>query len=123
MMWLFLILAALAVLAGLVILASYICYRLVFTVDREKIDPRKPDTNPQYFPYRDKLLDQIDKTDAIPYEAVQIRSSEGLELHGRYYETAPGAPVQILLHGYRGSPCGISAWDCPWLWNTAATPC
>ena len=104
MMWLFWILGALAVLAGLVILAAYICYRLVFTVDREKIDPRKPDTDPQYVPYRDRLLDQVDKTDAIPYEAVRIRSSEGLELYGRYYETAPGAPVQILFHGYRGSP-------------------
>ena len=50
MIWLFWILAALAVIAGLVVLASYICCRLVYSVDRDRIDPRKPDTNPQYFP-------------------------------------------------------------------------
>ena len=104
MIWLFWILAALAVIAGLVVLASYICCRLVYSVDRDRIDPRKPDTNPQYFPYQEKLLAAIDAADAIPYEEVRIRSSDGLELYGRYYETAPGAPVQIQFHGYRGSP-------------------
>lgn len=104
MMWLFWIPAALAVAAGLVVLASYICCRLVYSVDRDRIDPRKPDTDPQYVPYREKLLAAVDTADAIPYEEVRIRSSDGLELFGRYYETAPGAPVQIQFHGYRGSP-------------------
>ena len=32
-----------------------------------------------------------------------ITTKDGLRLHGRYYETAPGAPVQILFHGYRSN--------------------
>lgn len=101
MIWLFLIPAA---LAGLWLLAAYLCYRLVFTVDKERIDPRKPDTNPQYFPYKDRLLAEIDRADAIAYEDVTIRSRDNLTLHGRYYEKTSGGPVQILFHGYRGSP-------------------
>jgi fermentation-respiration switch protein FrsA (DUF1100 family) len=33
---------------------------------------------------------------------VQITSFDGLVLRGRYYEYAPGAPIELMLHGYRG---------------------
>ena len=46
----------------------------------------------------------IDALNARPYEAVSIRSRDGLRLSGRYYHTAEGAPLAILCHGYRGTP-------------------
>lgn len=107
MTWFLWILGALAVLAAIAVLASYICYQIVFSVNKEECsDPRKPNTDPQYAPLTKTLLAEIDRADAIPFEEVRIRSSEGIELYGRYYETAPGAPVQILFHGYRGNPIG-----------------
>ncbi len=39
-----------------------------------------------------------------PSEPVSIRSYDGCMLYGRYYHSADGAPLQILFHGYKGSP-------------------
>ena len=34
-------------------------------------------------------------------EKITIRSEDGYSLHGRYYHVQDGAPLQILIHGYR----------------------
>ena len=39
----------------------------------------------------------------MPREHFTIRSFDGLELHGDFFEYAPGAPMEIMFHGYRGS--------------------
>ncbi len=39
----------------------------------------------------------------LPYEAVSITSHDGLHLMGKYYHVQKGAPLQIQMHGYRGS--------------------
>ena len=39
-----------------------------------------------------------------PYEEVNIRSRDGINLHARYYHNRDGAPVEIQIHGYRGHP-------------------
>ena len=46
----------------------------------------------------------IRRLQALPYESVSIRSYDGLTLHGRYYHSASGHPLAILVHGYRGTP-------------------
>jgi fermentation-respiration switch protein FrsA (DUF1100 family) len=40
---------------------------------------------------------------ALKYEAVTVTSFDGLTLHGKFYEYAPGAPIELMFHGYRGS--------------------
>ena len=40
---------------------------------------------------------------ALPHEDVSITSFDGLTLRGKYYEYAPGAPIELMFHGYRGS--------------------
>ena len=41
---------------------------------------------------------------AIPFEAVSVKSFDGLALFGRYYPARePNAPLQIQFHGYRGT--------------------
>ena len=40
---------------------------------------------------------------AVPCEEWRIRSFDGLELVARYYHAADGAPLEIMMHGYRGS--------------------
>ena len=37
------------------------------------------------------------------YTEARILARDGVELYGRYYHVADGAPTHILLHGYRGS--------------------
>lgn len=98
------VLAAAAAAAAVAGGARY-CYHSVFTVDKARCsDPKKPDTDPQYLAIEDDLMAQVDRAAALPWEQVQIRSHDGLMLAARYYETAPGAPVQIQCHGYRGNP-------------------
>lgn len=39
----------------------------------------------------------------MPCEELWITSFDGLKLYGRYFEYAPGAPIELMFHGYRGS--------------------
>lgn len=73
--------------------------------------PRKP-RNPEvleipggkaYAPHRENMENWIRAARALPQERVSIRSFDGLTLTGVYYEYAPGAPMEIMFHGYRGN--------------------
>ena len=98
-------LITLAVLAALVLLISYICFRMAFYASRkEKPNPDEffiPDDS-IYGGFRDLLVTWMKAAKCLPQENISIRSFDGLELCGTYYEYAPGAPIEILLHGYRG---------------------
>ena len=41
--------------------------------------------------------------EALPKEDVYITSFDGLKLYGKYYEYKEGAPIEILVHGYKGN--------------------
>ena len=96
----------LAAIILLVLAVSYYCYRRVFYSP-----PRKPVAKDEYeIPpgeiyeeYRDKMVNWMKETRALPCERVSITSFDGLTLRGRYYEYAKGAPVEILFHGYQGT--------------------
>lgn len=49
------------------------------------------------------MLRLIHDFEALSCEQVYITSKDGLLLHGRYYHTKDGAPLQIQCHGYRGT--------------------
>ena len=92
----FLILAVLGI--------SFVCFRMAFYADR------KPDTEefplpvgPEYEPHRELMKKFIIQTRALPHEAGEITSFDGLKLRGKYYEYAPGAPIELMFHGYRGN--------------------
>ncbi|MBO4406613.1 MAG: alpha/beta hydrolase, partial [Clostridia bacterium] len=53
---------------------------------------------------KEKMRAMIARLDAVPFEPVEIRSSDGLTLRGRYYHAGDGAPLSIGFHGYRGTP-------------------
>ena len=50
------------------------------------------------------MIAWIDAMRAQPYRLCETRARDGLTLRGRYYETDPAAPIEILFHGYRGNP-------------------
>ena len=102
-MTLFLII--LAVLAALVLLISYICFRMAFYADRkpEKLaDEFDIPHSSIYGGYRDRLIEWMKAAKKLPQEDIAIKSFDGLTLRGTYFEYAPGAPIEILFHGYRG---------------------
>ena len=95
-----------AVIAFAVLLIAYICYRMAFFAPKRKNVPDgtiQLPTGEVYGPYRKVIEDWAKEVRAMPYEDVFITSFDGLTLHGKYYEYAPGAPIELMFHGYRGS--------------------
>ena len=96
-----------AVLVVAVLIGAYVCYKKTFySPDRQ---PRQDDSvelpeGAPYEPYWDSMTAWALETRALPHEDLQIRSFDGLVLRGKYYEYAPGAPIEIMFHGYRGTP-------------------
>lgn len=98
------ILGALALVAALVILISYICYRITFMRKiYGPIDPHDALDSEGIKPYREVAIRMISELSQVPFEEIRIKSHDGLTLYGRYYKGLDGAPVEIQLHGYRSS--------------------
>ena len=99
------IIAALAVVIA-VLVVSYVCYRKAYYNPKPKnFDPERIDIpdGEIYEPYRQIMTDWVRWTRGLPHEKVEIRSDDGLILRGKYYEYAPGAPIELMFHGYRGN--------------------
>lgn len=99
------ILGVAAVALLLVLLVSFICFRKAFYSPRKKALGEEEYRLPNgavYEKYRDVMIGWIKEVRAMPHEDVHITSFDGLTLRGKYYEYAPGAPIELLFHGYRG---------------------
>ena len=96
----------------IVVLAiSYYCFHQVFFVNRKKKDDREyPLPKGEiYEPYYEQMISWIEETRAMPQKEVEITTFDGLTLRGRYFEYTPNAPIELMLHGYRGqSECDLS---------------
>lgn len=102
MLWIFITAAILVI----ILIASRICYRLVFyNANISEHDPYVVPSGEQYAKVGETILKTIANLDALPYEYVEIISHDGIRLAGRYYHFYDNAPVQILFHGYRS--CGL----------------
>lgn len=90
----------------LTLLISFVCFRKAFYA------PRKKNANEEEFKlpngaiyecYRDVMTQWMKEMRAMPHEDMQITSFDGLTLCGKYYEYSPGAPIELMFHGYRGT--------------------
>lgn len=102
MMWILLIFLVLtAVLLGVLVW----CYRFGFySAPRKPLPPDHMElpVGEIYEAYREKMEGWIREARALPQEHFEITSFDGLKLRGIFYEYAPGAPIEIMFHGYRG---------------------
>ncbi len=102
----FWVLAVAAFILAAVLIISYVCFRMAFYVP-----PRKQETEngldlpkgKDYDPYKDVMTRLALETKNTPYEEFSITSFDGLTLYGKYYEYEPGAPTELMFHGYRGT--------------------
>ena len=97
---------ALCVLILLILLTSYICFRIVFYVKRkdEIISDKIPVPDGViYEPYHELMRKWTKETREYDHQDFTIRSHDGLVLHAKYFEHTPGAVTEIMFHGYRGS--------------------
>ncbi len=96
-------------LAGLAVLwlaLTYICFRMAFYVTKKQRTPKEEFEIPPgkiYEPHRNRMVAWMKEVRALPCEAFSIVSHDGLRLYGRFYEYAPGAPMELMFHGYRGN--------------------
>ena len=89
----------------LILLISFLCFRMAFYAPRKKKSDEafKLPNGAIYERYRDVMIGWMKELRAMPHENVRITSFDGLTLHGKYYEYAPGAPIELMFHGYRGN--------------------
>ncbi len=101
--WIVLSVAAFLTLCAL--LTAYICYRRVF-YNGKKVKNVEEFSIPEgdiYEPYREEMINWIKQKRALPHTEVSVTSFDGLTLYGEYFEYAPGAPIELMFHGYRGN--------------------
>ena len=90
----------------LILLIAYACYCLTFYSPKRKVLPEDVVEIPSgkiYEAFREPMEKWIRETRAMPHEEMSITSFDGLTLHGKYYEFAPNAPIELMFHGYRGN--------------------
>lgn len=99
------ILAVVTTITLLILLISYICFYLAFYVPRKKNNHEEYPIPPGkiYEPFRDTFIEWMKELRSLPCEKVSIKSFDGLTLCGKFYEYEPGAPIELMFHGYRGN--------------------
>jgi len=98
--------AVVGVLALLLLLICYICFHMAFYAKPRKKLPGEGIRFPEgeiYLPFREMMANWAKEVQALPHTEMHVTSFDGLQLYGKYYEYAPGAPIELMFHGYRGS--------------------
>ena len=106
MLALWIILGAVIVLALMIVLLSYLCFRMAFySPDRPAIPSDAIDIpeGEAYEEFREDMEKWARDLRAMPHEEMSITSFDGLTLRGKFYEYAPNAPIELMFHGYRGT--------------------
>ena len=92
----------LALGAACAVSGTWIAYDIVFRrSERRQADHHE--IPPEDEGYREESIKNIDILLETPYEAVAIRSHDGLKLRGKFYEGRSGAPLLLFFHGYRST--------------------
>ena len=89
--------------AAVCLAAAFVCFVLVFYAPRRPLPEYPVPKGAAYEPFHSIMVEGIRRLRAQPHETFTIRSHDGLTLSGRYFEYAPGAPIEVMFHGYRGS--------------------
>ena len=92
----------LALGAACAVSGTWLAYDIVFRrSERRQADHHE--IPPEDEGYREESIKNIDILLETPYEAVTIRSHDGLKLRGKFYEGRSGAPLLLFFHGYRST--------------------
>ena len=105
-MILWILMGAVLFAAAAVLLISYICFRMAFLARPHPVCAPEDIDIPEgeiYEPFRPQMEAWTREVRAMPREHFTVQSFDGLTLHGDYFEYAPGAPIELMFHGYRGS--------------------
>ena len=102
-------LISISVLAAVILVitvTSYVSFRMAFYNPEKNKTDNEAYSIPEgkvYLPYREQLISWQKQIDETPHDKVEITSFDGLKLRGKFYETKKGAPIELMMHGYRGN--------------------
>lgn len=97
------IIAILGVLLLVLVGGAYYAYRVAFFSPRKGREKIPTVHGSHYDVHKEEISRIFHQLHDRPCETVTITSHDGLQLNGRYYHTADGAPLDIAFHGYRSS--------------------
>lgn len=101
--WYYIVLIVIGAILLLLFILLVICFNLTFYNGKKKgVMIYLPDQD-IYKAYHDVMRQDIENAQKMKYEEINIKSFDGLTLYGRYYEKIKGAPIEIMVHGYKGS--------------------
>ena len=106
MIWIGVTLGILSIIAIIILITSYVCYRMVFYSPKRRELGEDEFEIPEgeiYEVFREEMVEWTKMTRSYPHEDLEIRSFDGLTLRGRYYECKKGAITELLFHGYQGN--------------------
>lgn len=85
------------------LITMIVCFFRIFYNSRKPCEEEFPIPEGHiYEVHREQMVRWIRDARAYPYREFSITSYDGLTLRGRYFEQEKGAPIELLLHGYRG---------------------
>ena len=96
---------ALSVVILMAVVTAYICFRMTFYIPDKYKKSTEEFPTPHgkiYDPYRESMIEWLKEVRAKNPSEHYCISFDGLKLFGRFYECSPDAPIELLMHGYRG---------------------
>lgn len=100
---------ALWIVLGIIIvffITLLICFFITFYTpnrSQEYLNRYKLPAGKEYLKYEKELMDSMKLVRNMNCERVEIKSFDNLTLKGRYFEFNAGAPIELMMHGYRGN--------------------
>lgn len=92
---------ALISLLLLILIISYVTFRMVFLSVREKHPKLYDGLKGNLDEKKARCLHLVDTFAKIEYKEVTARSRDGLTLFAKYYHCSDSAPLEIQFHGYK----------------------
>lgn len=106
MPFLWITLGILGFLALAVLVTAYVCHRMMYRAPARRIlgeDEYEIPEGDIYEVFREDMIAWTKMIRAYPYKEYAIQSFDGLTLRAKFFECKPGAPIELMFHGYKGN--------------------
>ena len=106
MQWWAILLIALGAILLLILGISFYCFMRVFYSPKRRVlgeDEYNFFEGEAYEFCKEYTYEAMKRARSFPYTSHEIKTKDGLTLRGKFFELNPDAPIEIMLHGYRGT--------------------